>query len=123
MGSKSDPTEAIREQAAAFPEVARGTSCNQSSFKAGKGSFLFIGPGAKGIGFKAMFKLDHSMQQAHGLASKAPERFEVGKTGWVTVRFSNEEPLQKYIWEKWLKESYALCGNKKKASTKRKANQ
>jgi hypothetical protein len=35
--SKSlDPTEAIRIKAADFPEVAKGTSCNQSSFKTGK---------------------------------------------------------------------------------------
>lgn len=54
MARSQDPTEPIREKAASFPEVAKGTSCNQSSFKAGKGSFLFIGPGAKRVGFKAM---------------------------------------------------------------------
>ena len=54
MARTQDPTEPIRTQAAAFPGVAKGTSCNQSSFKAGKGSFLFIGPGAKGQGFKAL---------------------------------------------------------------------
>ena len=112
MARSSDPTEPIREKAASFPDVAKGTSCNQNSFKAGKGSFLFIGPGAKGQGFKAMFKLDGSMSQARELAKEQPERFEVGKTGWVTVRFSNEKPLQKYIWEKWLKESYAVTNKK-----------
>ena len=105
MARSIDPTEPIREKAASFPEVAQGTSCNQSSFKAGKGAFLFIGPGAKGVGFKAMFKLDHSMSQARKLATKEPDRYEVGSTGWVTTRFTADEPLPKSIWEKWLHES------------------
>ena len=109
-----DATALIRKRASEFPEVAEGTSCNQSSFKVGAGSFLFIGPGAKGEGFKAMFKLDRSMPQAEELASKSPDRFEVGKAGWVTARFTNEKPLPKSIWEKWLKESYQLCRSKRK---------
>ena len=117
MARSTDPTEPIREKAAAFPEVAKGTSCNQSSFKAGKGSFLFIGPGAKGIGFKAMFKLDRSMSQARKLASQQPDRFEVGSTGWVTTRFTAEKPLPKSIWEKWLKESYNICCGTGKGGT------
>lgn len=108
MARTSDPTDPIRKQAAKFPGVAKGTSCNQSSFKAGKGSFLYIGPGAKGQGFKAMFKLKGSMPDVKKLATKDPERFEVGSTGWVTARFTAEKPLPKSIWDKWLKESYAL---------------
>lgn len=109
MAQSIDPTESIREKAASFPEVVEGTSCNQSSFKVGKSAFLYIGPGAKGVGFKAMFKLDQSMPQARELASEEPDRFEVGSTGWVTTRFTSENPLPKSIWEKWLKESHDLC--------------
>jgi hypothetical protein len=106
-----DPTDAIRRQAVEFPGVAKGTSCTQSSFKAGKGTFLFIGPGPKGQGFKAMFKLKASMAQAQKLAAQNPDRFEVGKTGWVTARFTAEEPLPKKVWGKWLSESYDVtCG-------------
>ncbi len=103
-----DPTEPIRAMAAAFPEVAQGTSCNQGSFKVGKSSFLFIGPGAKGQGYKAMFKLDRSLPQARKLAASDPTHFEVGGIGWVTARFTAEKPLSRSIWEKWLKESYGL---------------
>ena len=103
-----DPTEPIREKAAAFPEVEKGTSCNQSSFKTSKKSFLYIGPGAKGKGFKAMFKLRESLPEARELSSQYPERFEVGSTGWVTARFNAEDPLPRNLWEKWLEESYRL---------------
>ena len=108
MAGPSDPTDAIRKKAVTFPAVASGTSCNQSSFKTAKGAFLYIGPGAKGKGFKAMFKLKHSMPHARELATTHPDRFEVGSTGWVTTRFTTEEPLPKSIWEKWLDESYEL---------------
>lgn len=109
MAPDSDPTDAIRTKAAAFPAVAPGTSCNQSSFKVGKRAFLYIGPGAKGRGFKAMFKLDQSMPQARELATTHPDRFEVGSTGWVTTRFTAEEPLSGDVWENWLEESYELA--------------
>ena len=62
-----------------------------------------------------MFKLSASMQQALKLAAEDPERFEVGSTGWVTARFTAEEPLPKRIWGKWLAESYDVtCGTDQK---------
>ena len=106
MSRSQDPLAAIRLQAMTFPDVRTGTSCSQSAFKVGKGTFLFLGPGPKGQGFKAMFKLKASMPEAHKLAVQDPKRFEVGSTGWVTVRFTAEEPMPKRIWEKWLSESY-----------------
>ena len=124
MARKQDPTEPIRKRAAAFPEASSGTSCNQTSFKTGKVAFLYTGPGPKGQGFKAMFKLVRSLEQARKLAAQDPDRFGVGSTRWVTARFSAEKPLPKSIWEKWLKESYDLsCGAKgptaKKAAKKK----
>ena len=110
MARLKDPTEPIRTEAGRLSGVAEGSACNQSSFKIGKNSFLFMGPGAKGVGFKAMFKLDQSMPQARALAAKEPTRFQAGaKPGWVTTRFTAQAPLPKSIWGKWLKESYALA--------------
>ncbi len=111
MATSRDPTDAIRHQAVTFPGIAKGTSCTQSAFKAGKATFLFIGPGPKGQGFKAMFKLNASMSQALKLAAEEPKRFEVGSTGWVTARFTVEDPLPNRIWGKWLAESHDVtCG-------------
>lgn len=108
MTPAPDPTDEMRRAARTFPDVEEGQSCNQTAFKVGKGAFLFLGPGAKGLGFKAMFRLDHSRPEAEQLAAAHPERFEVGRTGWVTARFSGEQPLQKPLWRRWLAESYAL---------------
>lgn len=125
MPRSQDPTEPIRKKAATFPAVDKGAACNQSSFKAGKTAFLYIGPGAKGQGFKAMFKLERSRAQAEKLAQKDPDRFEVGSTSWVTTRFTADKPLAKTIWEKWLEESYELAAgsaSSKKKSAKKKAS-
>ena len=47
-------TRALRRKAATFPGIAKGTPCTESSFKAGRGTFLFLGHGSKGLGFKAL---------------------------------------------------------------------
>lgn len=119
MAKSSDPTDPIRQKAVSYAGIAKGTSCSQSAFKAGSGTFLFIGPGPKGVGFKAMFKLKRSMPQAERLVAKDPSRFEIGSTGWVTTRFTAEKPLPKTIWQKWLDESYKVtCGGKSGTSTR-----
>ena len=121
MARSQDPTDAIRRAAAAFPDVEQGTSCTQSSFKAGGSAFLYIG--MQGGRWKAMFKLSESRPQAEELAQQDPDAFQVGSTSWVTARFSEDRPLPKKIWSKWLNESYRLCtaaGTKKKKTAKAK---
>lgn len=122
MPASKDPTEPIRKKAATYPGADEGASCNQSSFKVGKAAFLYLGPGTKGLGFKAMFKLEGSIPQAETLARENPERFGVGSTSWVTARFTAEKPLAKKVWEAWLKESYGLAtgatSSKKKSAKK-----
>ncbi len=107
MPEKKDPTMPLKKAASTLPDVVEGNSCNQTSYKAGKKAFLYVGPGPKGIGYKAMFKLVVSLGEAQGLAQSEPERYEVGTGSWVTTRFSVAEPLPKNIWSRWLKESYA----------------
>jgi len=108
--NSKDPTEAMREMAAGFPNVEEGTACTQSSFKSNGKSFLFVG--MQGGRFKMMLKLDESLSDAAKKAEAAPDDFQVGNTGWVTSRFSAEKPLAARIWKKWLKESYEMCQKK-----------
>lgn len=120
MTPAKDPTDAIRKRAATFAGADLGSACTQSSFKVGKTAFLYIGPGAKGQGYKLMLKLDRSFAQAEGLAAKEPDRYTASANGWVTVRFTAERPLAKSVWEKWLKESYEIsAGGAGKAGAKK----
>ena len=117
--ASNDPTAEIRLQASQYPDVDKGTACTQTSFKANKKGFLYIGE--QGGRYKAMFKLQDSIPQAQQLAEDQPDCFEVGSTNWVTARFTAEKPLPKRLWKKWLNESYALSTQKKakKAATKK----
>lgn len=119
MATAKDPTQALKAAAAALPDVVEGTSCNQTSFKAGKKAFLYVGPGAKGVGYKAMFKLAESMDQARELAQSDPECFGLGVGNWVTTRFSSDKPLPKKVWGGWLKDAYAAATQP--AATKKKS--
>ncbi len=116
--TEKDPTEPIRKKASEFPNVDKGTACTQSSFKANKKGFLYIG--MQGGRYKAMFKLDKSIPEAAKLAAKSPDEYEVGKGGWVVARFTAEKPIPKKTWEKWLAESYELTGATKAKSTAKK---
>ena len=70
MPRAKDPTKALKEAASALPNVVKGTSCSQTSYKAGKKAFLYVGPGTKGIGYKAMFKLEASLGEAEDMAKR-----------------------------------------------------
>lgn len=121
---EKDPTEPMRLQASRYPGVDEGTACTQSSFKAGKKAFLYVG--MQGGRYKAMFKLEKSMGEAQKLAKKDPDLFQAqkGSSGWVTARFTPEKPMPARLWKKWLDESYALSGGgsakRKKKVTKKK---
>lgn len=125
--SKKKPKDAsldIRNAAAKFPGVDEGTACTQSSFKIAGKAFLFIG--LQGGRHKAMFKLKDSISEAEQLAKKSPDDFQIGsyKAGsstWVTARFSDEKPLPKKHWKKWLDESHQLFSKATLKKTPRKS--
>ena len=102
-----DPAKPILAKAAKYPDAVEGSSCTQTSFKVGKKAFLYIG--MQGGRHKAMFKLNESMPEAVKLAANQPDSYQTGSTGWVTVRFTAEQPIPKKIWEKWLEESYQFA--------------
>lgn len=77
--SKKNPTEAIRLKASRYPGVDEGTACTQSSFKAGKKAFLFVG--MQGGRYKLMFKLKASIPQAAKLAEAEPDSLRSGLDG------------------------------------------
>lgn len=113
-----DPTDPIRRKAGRYAGVDEGKACTQTSFKSGKKAFLYVGM-AKGR-HKAMFCLRQSIPEATNLARMDPDRFEVGSMGWVTARFTADDPMPRALWQRWLEESYQLSQAAGGTTTSRK---
>jgi hypothetical protein len=97
--------QALRTIATAYPDAEEtiacaGTALESTSYKAGKTSFLFVGP--KDV----KLKLAKSLPEAKALASKDPERVRVGSLGWVTVTPGDAVPVA--ILKRWIDESFQM---------------
>ncbi len=97
----------LRALALRYPEAAEGVACKgtaleSSVFKARDKSFLFIGSAELKV------KLRESLAEAARLATEEPGRYRVGSSGWVTVRFSPDEPLPLELLKRWTDESYRV---------------
>lgn len=100
-------SETLRAVALALPETNEGTSCVNRAFKVRKKNFAFVGE--PGDGVRLMVKLTTSLEAARAMDDP---RVEVGKTGWVTVRFAPESALDEALLARWLRESYCALAPK-----------
>lgn len=104
--------QALQTVALQYPEVAEGIACKgtaleSQNFKAGKKSFLFVGPA------DIKLKLRDSLADAATLASEEPDRYRVGANGWVTVRIACGDFPPMDLLERWIDESYrAVADNR-----------
>lgn len=112
--------EAIRQLALRHDGVTEGIACKgtvmeRHTLKTGDKAFVFVGA------TDAMVKLDASLAEAKRLAKSAPGRYTVGKTAWVKLTFSADEPPALDVLERWIAESYGLVAKpavKKKRATR-----
>jgi hypothetical protein len=99
--------EQLRAQAMALPETTEGSSCVNRAFRVRKKNFLFVGE--KDGAIRIMVKLTDSLDAA--LALQDP-RVDVGKHGWVTLRFTSDDALDEDLLVPWLGESYRAIAPK-----------
>ena len=111
LPKESKPMRDLRKIALQYPETDAGASCNKVAYKARGKSFLFVG--ADGDAWNAMFKLGDSIDELRKLAKKAPDRYNVGKTNWVTLVFPHKEAPSVADLERWIDESFRLIAPKK----------
>lgn len=119
-GPGSDPIEVLRGIVLRYPEVEEGVSCNRAAFGARGKSFLFAGTGPGGRGVVLLLELRDSLTDAQVRAREQPGTIVVGKTGWVTLRLADGQPLPRGV-ERWVEESYRVIvaketGTKKNAT-------
>lgn len=105
--TKDDHLTELRTLAASYPEAEEGVACKGtalecSAFKVRKKTFLFASARELKV------KLGNSLAEAQKLARSEPARFQVGASGWVTVKVDVDQPLPAEILKRWINESYRL---------------
>jgi predicted DNA-binding protein (MmcQ/YjbR family) len=115
----------LREAAMAFPQTTEDFPWGHPAYKiAGKKAFLFMGAYDEGA-LSVSMKLPYRASEALQLKCAEPTDYGLGRSGWVTFRFSPKArvPLAKlldYLDESWravapkrLSGSYPLAPAKK----------
>ena len=108
--TNSRAVQALHKHALKYPEAQQSTSCNKVAFKARKKNFVFIGTGD--TSYNIMLKLGDSISEATLLASKKPNNYRIGSSGWVTAVFNHDQSPPKGLLESWIDESYRLLVHK-----------
>jgi predicted DNA-binding protein (MmcQ/YjbR family) len=94
-------SEQLRARALALPETGESTSCVNRAFRVRKKNFLFLGEPDGRI--RVMVKLVDSLEAARAMQDP---RVDVGKTGWVTLRFDPDDALDEELLSAWIHESF-----------------
>lgn len=104
-------SEKIRAHALTFPETAEGASCVNRAFKAGGKNFAFLGE--KDDVCSLRLKLGDSIPEVENRAAAEPDRWQVGKGGWVLVTFPPDDGPEIADLRRWITESFRLLAPKK----------
>jgi len=90
-----------------LPETGEGSSCVNRAFRVRKKNFLFVGE--KDGQVRVMLKLVDSLETARAMQDA---RVDVGKHGWVTLRFAPDDALDEDLLSAWTLESYRAMAPK-----------
>ncbi len=104
-------SETIRAHALTYPQAGEGSSCVNRAFSAGGKNFAFLGE--KDDECKLRLKLDASIPDLEARAVDQPDRWQVGKGGWVLLTFPPADAPNDDDLHRWITESFRLLVPKK----------
>jgi predicted DNA-binding protein (MmcQ/YjbR family) len=109
-----DAESRLRELALAFPEVAEEFPWGHRAMKVRGKTFAFIALDEEGLSLSV--KLPASGVMALALPFTSPTRYGLGKSGWVTCRFAQDDEIPLELLAEWLDESYRAIAPKRLAA-------
>ncbi|MEZ5961781.1 MAG: MmcQ/YjbR family DNA-binding protein [Hyphomonadaceae bacterium] len=110
---KNANANALRKAALLYPDTLEDFPWGHSAFKvAGKKVFLFLGEDEAG-GWSCSMKLPFRNEEALKIKGAAPTEYGLGRSGWVSIRFTAKAkpPMVKLI--DYLDESWRAVAPKK----------
>ncbi|HET8645357.1 MAG TPA: MmcQ/YjbR family DNA-binding protein [Vicinamibacteria bacterium] len=109
-----EPEMAVRKFALGLPQATEDFPWGHRAFKVAKKVFLFLA-WDEGV-FSATTKLPESQEMALTLPFAELTGYGMGKSGWVTARFSGKDEVPVPLLYRWIEESYRAVAPKKLAA-------
>jgi predicted DNA-binding protein (MmcQ/YjbR family) len=112
---KSKAEAALRDYALSLPGAVEAFPWGHRVMKVGKKAFVFMGNEDGGLSMST--KLPQSGEIALTLPFAEPTGYGLGKSGWVSARFSPKEKPPVDMLKAWIEESYRAIAPKKLVAT------
>ena len=107
----------LRDYAMTYPETREDHPWGHSVIKVREKSFVFLG-GDKSAGeLSVSLKLPNSRDIALDLPFTEPTGYGMGKSGWVTARFTKVGDVPMDLLKTWIDESFRAIAPKKLVKT------
>lgn len=106
---------ALRKHALSFPQSVEEFPWEHSAFKVNGKVFLFLYR-EKGL-LSLSMKLPVSGRHALSLPFASPTGYGLGKSGWVTAKFTGNDDMPVEILKEWVDESFRAIAPKKLVAT------
>lgn len=108
------PEMAVRKFALGMPQATEDFPWGHRAFRIGKKVFLFLA-WDEGV-FSVTAKLPESQSMALTLPFAELTGYGMGKSGWVTARFSGRDTVPVPLLYQWIEESYRAIAPRKIAA-------
>jgi predicted DNA-binding protein (MmcQ/YjbR family) len=102
---------ALRKWALAYPEAYEEFPWGHSAIKVKGKAFMFMGH-FEGV-LSMSVKLPFSNSAALSLPFASPTSYGLGKSGWVTAKFSRDDKVPLDLLESWIEESFQAIAPKR----------
>lgn len=103
----------LRDFAMTFPETTEDHPWGHRAMKVKGKAFLFLGGEKDQTELSLSVKLPQSRDMAADLPFAEPTGYGLGKSGWVTARFSKTKDIPMDMLKAWIDESYRAIAPKK----------
>lgn len=114
---KHADAKALRKAALTYPQTVEDFPWGHSAFKiAGKKTFLFMGADEDG-GWSCSMKLPFRNEEALKVKGAQPTEYGLGRSGWVTFRFTAKAKSPMTKLADYLDESWRAVAPKKLSAT------
>lgn len=103
----------LRDRAMQYPEATEDHPWGHIAVKVRGKAFLFLGGEQEESELSLTVKLPQSRDLAADLPFAGPSGYGLGRSGWITARFSDLKSVPVPLLESWIDESYRAIAPKK----------